>query len=353
MYRDTSIAEYHAANRFVTSYEESGRVEYQQLNVIEGTVWSDATDRAVELRLWGKATQSTISFYGIAHYYDCKIDMPSQPLYHRYHCGDSECMYCSVIYEAMEIAPNRINWPSYNTYVLSDFISYERYVEKYNLTDATDDSVYDVSISDLLAVNDRQEEEEEEEEEEYDDESSYDDDYDSYDDADDDAYDRTYNTYGYTMGQIVKERHFGGVGNGWIAPNGTFYYVPDYNNHGCGHWDTAKDKLGFVRDPNSSYYDPVDMAEQAGYIHLSSYYSTTHRFHFIPNRPTDAQKAVAFAYCEANGIPLPDALVPDDEESFTEESEEFTIKVYTHWSRVEESTMPRAMRDRFYPLSGD
>lgn len=302
-----------------------GDQEYDQLwiQAMESDYqgWIDATVQTVY------GTSADYNQFGdpvIAFYHDCTYDPVVEYEFHHFHCGNGDCVYCELVSEGIKY------------YDRDRFITYDRYIQRW----AGDDDVI-LGYSDLFTWNDpiNQETDESDDDESYEEEESYDDD-DDYDNS------HAYNRYGYNMGESVRVAHFDSVANGWIAPNGTFYYVPDYRNHGCGHWETAR-HLGFRSD------DPVHEMESAGYIHLSSYYSTTYRFHFIPNRPTDEQKNIAQLYCEANDLPLPDELMPDDSAPMFDESEEFTVKVFTYWTRVEDSTLPRAIRDQFYKLSGD
>jgi hypothetical protein len=299
--------------------------EFKQLNLLTMPN-GQLTDDIAWRQMWSRASQATISFYSIAHYYDAKIDYENEPEYHHFHCGNPDCVYCELITNAKD-----------NGHYESEFISYARFVEKW-----PSESDAELDYQDLYTFRDRDEEESDEDE----DESSYDEDYDSYDEDYDE--DESNNYHGYRQADKVADEHFAEVDNGWIAPNGTFYYVPDYQRHnGNSHWETAI-KLGFGQ---ASYgFDPVTAAEEAGWIHVSRYYNDRQRFHFVPRNPTVAQKDTAMVYAQATGTRLPDSL---KQEMGIKEKTDHRIDTFIFWKRLEDSCMPRSFRDRFYPLSGD
>lgn len=328
MYRNHSILDFDQATMGVQFH---GSTEYAQESILGLPI--EAYHDQAHYDGWILAAQSTLSLSEIAHYYDCKIDYANEPEYHHFPCNDPRgCDYCDLVRQALADHAD-----------IGDLVSFARFEERFPLSSNDDQTeYYRETLPSYFTGLDlrywRSYWQDPIEDDDYEDE---DDDY-----SEDAEESHAYNQYGYSMADHVEPQHFDGVANGWIAPNGTFYYVPDYRNHGCGHWETAK-ALGF-----GSAYDPVNGAEQAGYIHLSSYWSYTHRFHYVPNRPTREQKEIAQLYCAANGIPLPESLAPDDEPILPDD-EPFTVKTFTFWNRVEDSTLPRKVRDLFYPLSGD
>jgi len=330
MYIDTTINDYNAAMWLAFYGEET----YEQ----NSFAFLFAAD-VVQYNAWLDATVSTLYPSQVAHYYDCKLDMPNQPEYHHFPCQEAlnpdesvYCEYCHAIICGLE-----------DDYEQTVFVTYDvfntRFPGKYDEDGYFKRGYlpYRFNYSDLFTTAEWYVKEEPEEEDES---------YDEYEDEyEDDEYDTGVgNYYSYNNGNIVDPDHFSEVDNGWLAPNGTFYYVTDYNRHGTAHWECAR-LLGFDGS------DPVHSAEQAGYIHISRYYSATYRFHFIPDRPTKAQKEVAAMYASAMGIPLPESLEYDDPCALDDESHE--VKTYVRWTRIEESTLPRNIRDQFYPLSGD
>jgi len=306
-------------------------------NSFTSLLMADDSATQADVQEWISAIGVTISVYSVAHYYDAPVDYAKQPEYHHYPCrdhladpaGETWCSYCTALEGGFR-----------NGRTVGSFVTFEQFNSRFPVTYHEDGEYRELPFrfdyTDLLTSASYYQVEEEEEEYDYDDESE-----EEYEDEDYDS--GTGNYYGYNNADVVNPDHFAEVDNGWIAPNGTFYYVTDYNRHNEAHWECAR-ILGF------DGYDPVHSAEQACYIHVSRYYSATYRFHFIPDRPTRAQRETAALYASAMGIPLPDELV-DHDELVVEENK--AVAVYTYWTRVEDSVMPRALRDRFYPLSGD
>lgn len=306
-----------------------------QLSFAEMTPWYDG---------WSNAKRGTIydtdrmAFYAA----DCvEVNYDLEPEVHHYPCKDADCEYCRHIGLGLMTRNNAWDYdakPQY--YKLHEFVSFATFVEKYPLIHDHEDDTYSRDLpasfdcTDLLKIYWTYPQDEEDEEEEYDQdeedyEYTYDDDYSEG------------NPHGYAMADEVDPRHYANVDNAWIAPDGTLYYVPDFRRHGTAHYETAC-SLGF---------DGTDDCERHGYIHVSSYYSRSNRFHYWPNNPTVDQKATAMAYAEATETNIPDALVLQTEDEPIKDAAD--IAVYTFWKRVEESCMPRSQRDRFYPLSGD
>lgn len=107
---------------------------------------------------------------------------------------------------------------------------------------------------------------------------------------------------GYRMGEIVNWDDLQSVTEGWLAPNGIWYYVPCYRRHGVGHHETAI-HLGFTGTHD---------CEQAGYIHVSSYYDYRNFFKYIPDRPTKSQKETVNLFCKLHGQRVPIECQYDD-----------------------------------------
>jgi hypothetical protein len=94
-------------------------------------------------------------------------------------------------------------------------------------------------------------------------------------------------------------------------------------------------------------FSSVDSCENAGYIHVSVYWSRIDRFVHIPTNPSHAQIDTIRAYCEANNLRLPKCAVY----KIVETSDHTIVPMQNlspAWLK-----MPRIMRDQFYRLSGD
>lgn len=336
-----------------------GNQDYDQLSML--TMDDSWYNDAENWDGWISATNGTIyDVSQMAFYHDVEPKYDEEPDCHFYPCKDPDCEYCYHIGDALSTKISAW-YESRGNYTLDMLVSYETFTAKYPLIHDETDDTWSRNVPDWLSAYYMQadsslwmqeEDEEDEEDTSYEEDEDEEEDHDHYEEEED--YDRAYNRYHYEKADVVDPDHFDSVFNGWLAPNGTFYYVPDYNNHGVAHWETAR-TLGFnkvILANGKEYIDPVEAAERAGYIHISYYYDHTHRFHFVPTRPTKAQKETARLYADANDIPLPESL--EDDDTYVEDTDqEPVIKSYTFWQRVAESCMSRSMRDRFYPLSGD
>lgn len=319
-----------------------GDESYKQTDLINGMPDFTAVDRMELRETWQPALRSTIPGFAVAHYYDAVINYDSEPEYHHYRCNDPDgCDYCDRVESAL----------TFGMYDLYEIVSFQTYSEKYTLIKHDDGTFTRQDMPDyfpdsfMLADASIWQETEEDDNMYHDHDGDYDNDYDE-DEDDNDR--RPSNYHGYERADIVNPDHFAHVENGWIAPNGTFYYVTDYARHGEAHYETAR-ALGYTRTRNGRH-DPVEAIEEAGFIHVSRYYDNSKRFYSIPSRPTKAQKKVATLYAELTDTFLPDSLREEDE---IIESDERVVIPFVYWQRVQESTMPRSIRDMFYPLSGD
>ncbi len=236
-------------------------------------------------------------------------DMGNEPEFHHYHCGDAECDYCCI-------AERGMRWYDYE---LSDYMTFEQFNTMFPIELSTENGelVWNrfgipLQPAGLLAYNYCE----------------------PIDEEDEDYYDD-----GTSAGTEVDPEEFEFTQEGWLAPDGTFYYVPDE----VGHEGTAKILL-YGEGPYNCY---CDVLEDRGWIHITDYYGPE-RFQYVPPRPTKAQIETANLFAEAHGIEVPESL--RYQVTFTETLE---IKPFIRWHRIEESCKPRSFRDRFYPLSGD
>lgn len=272
---------------------------------------------------WGKYPLVSMWYEYTVNYYDATRDhltLSEEPQYHHYHCGDEDCAYCELVSKG--ISPDRY---MYSGETLADFMTFEQFNAQHPIyfEEVDGEQVWyrrncPTSWSQLKSY-------------------CY---YGPYGEDKHDDRPEPGNYYGYSAGDIVYPKHFHEVDNGWLAPSGTFYYVPDYDRHSFAHHGTAR-LLGF---------SGCEDIEAKGYIHISSYYSQSMRFYAVPAKPTKAQIDIANQYAEATNTLLPDTLKYKEEVVFTQAP---TIVPFTYWQRVEDSCKPRSFRDRFYPLSGD
>lgn len=269
-------------------------VQYTQQAFIDMSAYDGAWYRS----LTGK--YDYFDFNVFVFYYDCSVDLDTEPQYHHYHCGREECQYCQAI--CAEMNKN-------SAYTLDDYISYERFLEEFPIDE--DGSQDDVKVWQLHeSYYDQQDEEEDEEEDE---EVS-------------------------RAGEIVDPSDYAGVDNAWIAPNGDLHFVPDYERCGGKSHDYTAGIMGF----SGSW-----SMERAGYIHVSSYMGYSDIFHYVPEKPTYEQIMTSIRYCDANGLDRQAWMLPE-----TEETSEYEIKSFVFFN-VYVSCMSRSIRDRFYRLSGD
>jgi hypothetical protein len=149
------------------------------------------------------------------------------------------------------------------------------------------------------------------------------------------------------MGEILKPNQYHHTTEAWIAPNGDLHFVPEYNEYGIGHWETAQE-LGL---------GSTDGAERRGYIHVSTYYSTRDAFHYVPSNATEDQAYTSQLLCDAHGWDYPEFVELWLAEQESEDEDENTVHCIevTPMQNLSPSwlCMTRKERDQWYPLSGD
>ncbi len=292
-------------------------------------------------KLFGTLTQPV-------HYYDCTCE--GCMINRHYPCGNMDCDYCLNIGSLLN---NGIDW---NSYTKDDLISYADYLnmgesdgeyfynsydyvlkhcDKYgcdtriNAMDYKENHGYCAEHVDCYANDDYDNE---------DDDSYEDDDYDNeYHDHSDGTF-----RYGHTMGEVLDPSEYHETHEAWIAPSGKLHFVPSYNHHGIGHYETAQE-LGF---------SGTDGCERAGYIHVSTYYSMRYPFHYVPENVTESQYETVQLFCDANDWTYPQFLQDYLDLQKDEPIEEITIMPMQNLSPSWLS-MKRSERDKWYPLSGD